>query len=112
MTAKMLVLVEDKDLESTKKSIMKVIDPDGTVESGDTQFKTEKRNNESRLKVAFNDGDVHFMIPMTIFEGLDIRFDHPAAMALLNTITVQGKKYVFLNDEVEELAVQQCRPKT
>lgn len=107
---KVLFLIEGADLESTKQDILKIVDPDGASESGKGEVRISKDDLVTRLHVEFHRNDMHIMIPMNIFEGLNINIDHPAAIALMNAIVVQGKKYVFLDDDVAQLAVQQCSP--
>jgi hypothetical protein len=112
MNTKMLILVGGSDLESTKRDVLKIVDPEGASTSGDGEVKLSKADNIARLEIDLDYDNMHFMIPMNIFEGVKVGIEHGAARALMNPIDVQGKKYVFLNDGVARLAAKQCAPTT
>lgn len=106
MAVTMLILVDGADQEIAKQNVLKIVDPKNAVEGGEGDLKI----SDGTLQIEFDKADMQFMIPMCIFDGMNINFDHPAAASLLNGITVEGRKYVFLDDNVSQLAALQCRP--
>jgi hypothetical protein len=112
MPIKSLFLIEGSDLESTKRDVLKIVDPEGASMSGEGEIKLSKADNIARLQIDLDHDNMHFMIPMEIFEGLNIEFNHPAAASLKNGIIVNNKTYVLVDDNVAQLPAQQCRPTT
>jgi hypothetical protein len=110
MTIKALFLIEGSDLESTKRDVLKIVDPEGASMSGDGEVKLSMADNIARLQIELDPDNMHFMIPMNIFEGVKVGIEHPAARQLMNAIVIQGMKYAFLDDDVAQLAARQCRP--
>jgi hypothetical protein len=111
MSTTALFIIEGSDLESTKKDILKIIDPDGVGDSDDGDIKLSKSDlvPTMMMTMEFDPYNMHFMIPMEIFEGMNIEIDHLAAKAFVNPHVIAGKKYVFLDDNVAALAARQCR---
>lgn len=110
MANKAVFIIEGADLESTKKDVLKIIDPDGVGESDDGDVKLSKNDLiPMMMTMELHMDDMNFAIPMEIFEGMDINIDHPAAKTFVNAHVIAGKKYVFLDEDIAALAAQQCR---
>lgn len=99
-------LINGQSVESTKKEVLKLIDPDSVAGDGSGEIVFTKNGVLERMQLEISMKDIAFAVPTRLFAGSRVDINDPAAAALENAFDISGIEYVFLDNDVASLAAR------